>query len=503
MTKSQIFLCLCLSFVAGVAVASFLVLPIAALWLLLVMGFTLFALGLNKAKPWKIQGLALVGLAAICFATGVYRFTAVSDLAGRNLDNSVGGMVEMTGTIFQEPVQKEKSQELIVKDGASENLILVRTKKYPSYFYGQRMVVSGLLKEPENFTKDFDYKNYLARDNIYYVMDFPLIDTRDGFKKDLYYYLYYLKSSFAENLNGVLPEPHASFLAGLILGERRSIPQNLLDDFRKTGTTHIVALSGYNITIVADSVMRFFGFLTLPFQASFWLAVAGIVMFTLLTGASASVVRAAIMGVLVLVARKEGRLYSVRNALVFAGAAMVFQNPKILRFDTAFQLSFLATLGLIYVSPITDEYFERLKNRFFYYLKPREKLYGIQPHKRGFLREVLISTLSAQFMVLPLLIYNFGSISLISPVTNLLVLAVIPSTMFWGFFTGVLGFISFFASTVFSWITWIFLQYEISVIEFFADFPLASVSISKISFFFVFLFYSVIGWRLWRFKAKP
>src|SRR3989344_3935001 len=508
MSKSKIFLYFCLAFVAGVFIASFLRFPVFILWGLLIMAGMAIVFGISKAKHWKLQCLALVvyGFCILAFLFGAWRFIQKAELVSRGLDDHVGQPVNISGVIIYEPAQKEKSQELVIEEERTKNKVLIRTRKYPGYFYGQKITAKKLLEIPENFSEDFDYTAYLAKDDIYYVMNFPIVEIVGEPKKDLYYYLFSIKSAFSKNINAVLPEPHASFLSGLILGERRSIPKILIEDFKITGKSHIVALSGYNITIVAMSIMQFLAWLSIPFRISFWLATIAVGLFTLLTGASASVVRAAIMGILVLIARKEGRLYSVRNALVFAGAVMIFQNPKILRFDTAFQLSFLATLGLVYVSPIFDAYFEKIKTRILWKIQPRFLEEGVRPpwkdglSKKSFLREILVSTLSAQFMVLPLLIYNFGRLSIISPLTNLLVLIAIPATMFFGFLMGVAGFIFQPIAILLSWASWLLLEYQISVIEFFARIPLASIAVLKIPLFLVFIAYVGIGYWFWRRK---
>lgn len=508
MTKSQIFLYLCLAFVAGVFAASFLPIPIYLLWGFFVLGCAAIIFGINKARPFDIQDrvlpLIVSGFIILSFVFGAWRFIQKADLVSRGLDGYIGQPVKITGTIIYEPAQKEKSQELIIEEERTKNKILIRTRKYPNYFYGQKIIAEKLLELPENFTEDFDYAAFLAKDDIYYVMNFPIVEVVGEPKKDLYYYLFSLKSAFSKNINAVLPEPHAPFLSGLILGERRAIPKDLIEKFQITGTSHIIALSGYNITIVAMSVMQFLAWLSIPFRISFWLATTAVGLFTLLTGASASVVRASIMGILVLIARKEGRLYSVRNALVFAGAVMIFQNPKILRFDTAFQLSFLATLGLVYVFPIFDGSFEKIKTRILWKIQPRFSEERVRPSwktgpsKKSFLREILVSTFSAQFMVLPLLIAYFGRLSIISPLTNLSVLIAIPATMFFGFLTGLAGFIFLPLAAIFSWISWLLLQYQISVIEFFARVPLASVAVLKIPLVLVFIAYASTGWWLWK-----
>jgi competence protein ComEC len=483
-SKSKIFFWLCVAFVAGVAVASFVSASPVLVWAFFIFGCVGIIFGVTRFQ--HNARMFWYGCAILVFAAGMFRFWQISSVSPVLPDDLLGQSVLFEALVADEPVRKPKSQQVVVvlendlptRGAQAGAKILLILRPYPQFQYGDILKISGKIEEPENFTDDFDYRAYLAKDGIFYLARFPVVEkigeSGAGILKQK---LFLLKSKFSENLSRFLPEPHASFMAGLILGERKSMPPTLLDEFAKTGTTHIVALSGYNISIVADSFLKFLGWFSLPFSWSFALAVAGIIAFTILTGASASIVRAAIMGILVLVARREGRLYHVRNALVFAGAVMVFQNPKILRFDAAFQLSFLATLGLVYVSPVVDAYMERLKMRVQdFFGVPRDERGFFRARKKTFVREIFTATIAAQVFVLPLLIFNFGRVSLVSPLSNLAVLIMIPATMLFGFLTALAGFLFSPLAHLFSWVSWVLLEYELSAISFFASIPFASVS---------------------------
>ncbi|MFH0852370.1 MAG: ComEC/Rec2 family competence protein, partial [bacterium] len=329
----------------------------------------------------------------------------------------------------------------------------------------------------------FDYKSYLAKSDIYSVISYPEIKVvASGQGSKLKQSLFWLKQRFEGAIEKILPEPQAAFLAGLTLGEKKELSQELTEAFKKTGTTHIVALSGYNISIIAGFFMTIFGWFMLRRSLRFWLAVVAIIFFTVLTGASASVVRAAIMGILVLVARQEGRMYNVRNALAFAGAVMIFINPKILRFDIGFQLSFGATMGLVWLAPVFEKWFVKL------------------PRALG-LKEILIATLSAQLAVLPLLLVYFGQLSIVSPAANLVVLVFVPWAMLIGFLAGSAAMIWLALGKIFGWLAWLILTFEIKAIEFFASLPLASVKISW-GWLSVTIYYLVLVAFLYRFFAK-
>ena len=384
----------------------------------------------------------------------------------------------------------------------------VATRPYPEYRYGEALTLGGRIEEPENFSDDFDYRAYLAKDDIYFVMAFPNIErVAVGGGNPLYRFLFSLKREFSGKLSRYLAEPHAAFMAGLLLGERQSFSPEFSEQLKTTGTSHIVALSGYNITIVAEALMSTLMFLFLPFAWAFWVAIAGIVAFTLLTGAAASVVRAAVMGVLVLVAHRAGRVYRVRNAIAFAAAAMLLANPKLLRFDVGFQLSFFATLGLVYGTPLIERAYNRASMRLALFVRDlglvRERRERPRRGRKPFLKGVFISTMAAQLAVLPLIVYHFGTLSLVAPIANLAILPVIPTTMFFGFLSGGLAFVSDALASAAAAAAWALLAYELGAIGFFARLPYAALAVPWLGLIALLGGYAFAGWRLWHDYRQP
>ncbi|MBI4114574.1 MAG: ComEC/Rec2 family competence protein [Candidatus Niyogibacteria bacterium] len=281
-----------------------------------------------------------------------------------------------------------------------------------------------------------------------------------------------------KSIGDILPEPHASFLGGLTVGARRSMPQDLLDDFRKVGVIHIVVLSGYNVTIIARALAGFLG-LFLPWMASIFAGIIGIILFTILTGAAAPVVRASIMAIFIYTAHATGKVNRVIIALLIAGTFMLIQNPKILRFDPSFQLSFVATLGLIYLAP----YFER-------------KLQWLP--KRFNIREAATATISAQIAVTPLILSMMGTFSVVALPVNMLVLLSVPYAMFFGFIAGVLGWISHIIAFPFTWIAYLLLEYELRIVDIFSSLPFAQISIPYFPAAGAIILYMLIGWWVMR-----
>ena len=500
MTKSKIFFWILIAFIGGIGAASFLPPSVVMVWAVFVVGAAAVMLALRR---WDERPTAMVvGFLIIIAALGMLWFWRATRPPPRFISESE--RVAVVGVVIDEPVQGMRSQRLVLRGGANNEKILIVTRRYPEYRYGDLLRASGRLEPPENFSPDFNYTSYLAKDEIFLTMRFPEIVIQGyGPGNTLREILFRLRSVFIQNLRQHLPEPHASFLSGLLVGERSSLPEELADELRITGTTHLVALSGYNITIVADALLKGLLFFFVPFSAAFFGAVLGIILFVILTGAQASAVRAAIMGILVLVARREGRQYRMRNALAFAAALMLLANPKILRFDVGFQLSFLATLGLIYGSPLIDSGYEKIKQRLALWARDRHVVQESpatlpRRKKKALLREVLISTLAAQLFVLPLLVYDFGRLSLVSPLANLAILPVIPATMFFGFLTGSAAFVSAWLGTLSALPTAVLLGYELGAIEVFSRVPLAAVSIRGAGLALFFIGYAVGGLLLWR-----
>lgn len=464
LTKSKIFFYFCLSFVGGVAIASFFVIPDLVAGILLIGAILMIVLG------WAIRWESVIlGFCIILAVVGLWRFQAKSEVAEDDISRfNDAGKIVFVGVVDGEPdirldntKLKVKVRDVEVFGGkiSASGFVLATVNKYPEYQYGDQLEISGKLTKPEEFD-GFDYAAYLVKDDIYSLAYWPEVNflskDQGNFIRS---FLFKMKNSFKESLVNVLPEPQASLAGGLLLGERTTLPDDLKDVFNAVGITHIIALSGFNITIIADSLRRMFNYLMAPRQYSFWLAVFAIIGFVVMTGASPSIVRAAVMGILLILAQKTGRLYSIRNALIFAGMVMIFVNPKILRFDLAFQLSFLATLGLVYISPFVEKYL------------------GWLPEKLD-LRGIASATLGAQIAVLPLILYSFGRLSVVAPFANLLILPIIPHAMFWIFFGGLAGFFWLPAAKILGWISWLLLTYQIRVAELFAKIPFAAIDVN-------------------------
>jgi competence protein ComEC len=468
------------SFAAGVFLRSFadfgLSFPLFILLLGAVLGAYIFL-------AHKSQTLLFIPLVCVAAGLGILRFDLADAFAPRHvLDAYLDMKVTLEGVVVDEPVHKERTQQLRVRVESIENsavgeeevkiLLLVETR--PEYGYGDRLHISGVLKEPEPFETDngrlFDYPAYLAKDGIFYQMLYPAVEFVDGgHGNPVKRLLFGFKEAFLSRVERVVPEPHAALLGGLVVGAQESLGDELLEDLRDVGIIHIVVLSGYNVTIVAEAIMRFTG-VFLPRLAAIGLGALGIVLFAVMTGGSATIVRASIMALLVVLARATGRTYDITRALFVAGFVMIALNPTILVFDPSFQLSFLATLGLVYVAPIIEKHLHFVSTKWQ-------------------LREVVVATIATQIFVLPLLLFQIGELSLVALPVNVLILAAVPVTMFLGFLTGIVGFAGTVLSLPFAYASYGFLAYMLGVVSLFSTIPFASLALPVFPAWGMFLLY--------------
>lgn len=424
-------------------------------------------------------------LLAVCF--GLFRASLSEHrVTPEQIDFYNDSNQEFVGLIVGVDVRRDKakytiaSQKLEIRNPNPEIRIpnfdingdvLITLDKYPQFHYGDLVRVYGELQAPGEFD-GFNYGNYLSRYGVYSVMYRPKITLiKSGQGNLLWRGMIFLQNQFMDRINRLFPEPYASFEAGLLVGARKGIPSDLMEKFNITGLTHIIAISGYNITIIIVFVMWILK--GLPRRISFLVAIVSIVLFTLFVGASPAVVRASIMGVLGLIALNYGRQSNIHITILWTAFFMVLWNPKILWWDVGFQLSFAAVLGLIYVAPLFDRYFKKLPENF-----------GI--------REAILMTISAQVMALPIIVYNFERLSLIAPLANLLVAFAIPFAMLFGFLAILFSFLFNGIALIFAYFTWGILCYIIQIIEWMSEVPYASVSISGMYLWMLFGYYFIL-----------
>lgn len=457
-----------ISFIGGVAFESLAKFGISFAIFLTLISVTLFFLIRNGSV---LQKSFLVSLILFGCALGVARVdVSMMRQNIHSLDFLLSDSAHIRGIVIQEPDVRENYTNIVLEahdvlDGSlwktlkKPSLILVRVATANPLVYGDKVEISGKITVPKNFktddsTNSFDYRAYLAKDNIHYQMYFPtasLIEHHNG--NVIYEKLFVLKKLLMRNITQSIPEPEASLAGGILLGVKQSLGAELLQKFRETGVSHIIVLSGYNIAIVASIVARMIIFMPTIIQLLF--SVFAVILFAIMVGGGATVIRATIMVLVVIIARATGRESNALRGLCVAGIIMVTMNPPILLYDISFQLSFMATLAIITLAPALERYFKWIKNTT--------------------LKEILITTTATQLFVLPLILYQMGSISLVGIIVNIFVLPVIPIAMLIVSLVAVFSWVPLLGSIT-AFFSYLLLAYIIEVVLLFAKIPFASLS---------------------------
>ncbi len=423
----------------------------------------------------------LLSICLAIFCLGAIRYdTAVRPKADNHIShfNSTEQSV-VTGIVVWEPDRRDSSsslvveaQEIVIEEGAPIAVIgkiLVRVPRYPEIAYGTKVQMVGTLKAPFN-RSGFNYSRYLAQRDIYSEMLQPdklVLET--GMGNPIIGSLLAIKGRAQETINRLFPEPEAALLNGILLGYDRGLPKELVEDFQTTGTTHIIAISGFNIAIIAGILLRGSRYIVAP-RAAGIIAIGGISLYTILVGAETAVVRAAIMGALFIVSLLFlGRPTFLYASLFAAVLFMTLVNPLLL-WDVGMQLSFMAVLGLmLYVGPWSKRIGEKLEPRM-----------GEDKGRRvtKMIADVFLATMAAILMTLPVMLLHFDRFSLISPLANLLILPAQPGVMVVGGLATILGMISPLLGQIPAWAAWLLLAYTTNLVRFFASLPYSSISLS-------------------------
>ena len=274
-------------------------------------------------------------------------------------------------------------------------------------------------------------------------------------------------------------------MEALAFGEEGNISQDWKEKLNLTGTRHITAVSGMNVTIITFLIFNFLLILGFWRHHSFYLSIILILLYVLMIGAPSSAFRAGIMGVLLITAQHFGRLPQAVRAVVFAASFMLFLNPLLLTLDIGFQLSFLAILGLIY-----------LQEPIFNFLKkiPNPKIFPI--------RTTLSATLAAQIFTLPILVYNFGRIPLLSPIINVSIVPLLAPLTILIFIFGISGMIFWLFGFFLSLPTWFFLSYITKIIDLSTKIPFVSLTLENVHWIWLGVSYLILACLVWRLNRR-
>ncbi|MDD2871352.1 MAG: ComEC/Rec2 family competence protein [Candidatus Gracilibacteria bacterium] len=323
---------------------------------------------------------------------------------------------------------------------------------------GDVIKTNSKIFELEDFN-GFSYKKYMLSKNIYLKSNIFSFETVDKVKVNkIENNIINLRKYFLDVIYEIYPGEEAIFLGGILLGARESLSPDLKQDFNNSGLTHFIAVSGFNITIIIIFLSMLVKYFPVFLRAI--IITAGIVFFTILVGDTAPVIRASIMGLIgyyVLISGRKGNMLSI---ILLTASIMVFLSPLSINYDISFHLSFLAVLGIIYTNKFFEDVFHFLPN--------------VLEIKTAF-----TLTLSAMTLTLPIMMFNFGQVSILAPLANVAVTWTIPIAMLFGFLSIIVYFVYPIAGIIVGYLTWIFLKWDIIVVHFFGK---LDWSIIKIDF---------------------
>ena len=479
---AQMLWIICTGFLAGVFAYTLVPVGFASLAFCMIVVLAAASVLVIEKKSGTALVVCVFASAALL---GAWRTDAVRLVGEPYLDAHVGATVVLEGTVGAEPDVREGSVRLSVQThrvaSTSEPVragVLAVLPAYVHVAYGDTVRVRGVVALPEAFDtaagRQFDYPGYLAVSGIGYQLERASVEVLEPAHPTFTGVAIALKQWYVRGLGAALVEPQAGLAAGITAGDKRGLGDEVAEEFRTVSLTHIIVLSGYNISVVADAVMRVLSWAP-PF-VRFGAAGSVALFFAVMTGGAAASVRAAVMALIAMTAKVSGRYYRADRALAVVAAGMAAWNPLVVVYDPGYQLSLAATAGLIWLSPIVEQWCTRI------------------PAAWG-LRAVIVSTVSAQIAVAPLILYSSGLLSFAALPANVLILAGIPLAMFWSLIAGLAGSVLGILAPVFALPAHILLSYVLGIAHVLANLPFASVTIPAFSPALVVLAY--LGGIVW------
>ncbi len=489
-----------LAFLSGIVLAKYASLSLwvwvalAILFLLLAIGSRVFHLSSFILSPpaFLLQPFSFILFFSLFLGSARYQLSVPSfDAFHIAFYNDRDYDLLITGTLVEPPDYRDSYTNLRLQvtavdtgdgDLQANGLLLARVSNNQTYHYGDILRLRGKLKTPPE-NEDFSYRDYLAAQNIHAYMssaEVTVLPNKAGNFASAA--LYTLKEKSLANIYRIFPDPESSLLAGILLGVDTGLTKELQQAFKNTGTAHIIAISGFNISIIAGIFFTLFS----RFFGPRWgaaLAVFGILFYTLLVGGDAAVVRAAIMGTFALFARQIGRRQFALNTLLAVAMLMCLWNPLYI-WDVGFQLSFFATLGLILYAEPFSQFASSLLVRYFQ-LSTVEKI--VQP-----LSDFVLLTFAAQLTTIPIMAYHFQRLSLVSFIANPFILPAQPAVMILGGIAVILSLVWIPLGQLAAWAAYPFTLYTIRIVELFDQVPHGTIFLGDFSFGFVALFYAAL-----------
>ncbi len=482
-TKSRIVL-ICLSaFVAGIGASSFLpgkILPPA-----LYAAASTCAVFFIAVRFTRLRAYSAILLTILFFFLGVSRYAVSLPPSGPSTIAYYNGQkVELAGRVANYPDLRGADQKFMLDDirlGGSlrkvSGKVLVTSGRFTDFAKGDRLSLACKLKEPGSID-GFDYGRFLAKDGVYSLCYKPSIIKQVRRQDRRLPAFNALRDTARQIIESGLIEPEAGLASALTLGTSHAVSENLNRSFSSSGLAHIVSISGMHISILAGLVMYALVTIGCWRRTASVIAACLLAAYIALIGFQPAAVRSLIMGLLLLFALGTGRINSMPRALLVAAAVMLAINPKLFRDDVGFQLSFLATAGIgFFFAPLRD-------------FLAKKRLVRALPET---LRDSFALTLAAQALAVPVVAYDFQSVSLISPVSNLVVAWCMPFLLVAIIAAVVLAFAFPAVQTAVFFPAYLLLRFVIITAEWASRVPFAAVTLGKGRFFPFLAFYLALA----------
>lgn len=450
------------------------------------VGVVLGGIAVGRNTVPAASNVLLVSVMLVLIAVGMLRTGQYEKGLEVQIPKTADDATVLGGVVVREPERRESTTHVYIQ--TEDTKILAYVDRYMPVSYGDRVEVVGQLQQPESFTTDlgrtFDYPGYLKAKGVTQVLYYPELTVQEtGLGNVFFEKIYNVKDMFRQKVQQAITVPQSALGEGLLLGVNGVLGEQWEEVFRKVGIIHIVVLSGYNVMLVIVFVQYVLSYI-LPYKARLLFGFGAIVVFAILVGLSATVIRASVMASILLLLQFSGSVYNVLRGLFLAGVLMLLWNPYLLIYDPGFQLSFLATLGLILLASHIEKWVRFVPT-----------ILGV--------REFLVATLATQLFVLPFLLYQIGELSVVAVVVNVLVLPMVPAAMLLTFFTGLVGFVSPAAALVVGAFAQVSLTYILRIAQLFSEIPFASFTVPSFPFWLVFAGYILIGYWVYRLHKTP
>ena len=458
-------------FVAGATLGGLGTPPIVAILILLLLVCVVFF--------FRVRPVILATVAVFLLAGNIYY--ALDDYEYQRAQHAVESVTHFEGVIIDEPRRSLTAQTAKVKlvnttdESALGGRVYIRTDLFPELLYGDVVRVSGTIVPPPRDS----YGNYMAKEHIHGTLFYPKVEVTGNKGNQIFAALLGLRQSLKDHISRLFTQQHTAFLSGILLGDKDEFSPTFLEKLSVSGTMHLMALSGSNMVIIIFIALGIFSVMFWGRKRMQFIATFGTVaLFVAMTGFQVSAIRAALMACIVGLASVTHRIYNPHNAIALAAFILTVWNPKAPVFDLGFQLSFLATLAIIYLAPV----FQLLP-----FLKTKGAL--------GW-REALAITAAAQLGVAPITIINFGNFSFTALLANIGILAVIPLLTVIGFLVAFLSMLAPQLASMISVPIAFLIEYVVFIVEMFAEVRVPFNP--EIGATAAVLYYCVVIWICWR-----